>query len=74
MSAFISALHDISEECIPKSRQVQKDTIHGFNDEFKTAMNERKSALRKFNRNPSRKNHMYSRLTRASARRTIKKA
>ena len=45
-----------------------------FNDECKTAINKRKSALRKFDKNPSRENHMYSRLTRAKARRTIKEA
>ena len=56
-------------------RQGRKDVIHGFrlfNDECKTAINKRKSALRKFNKNPSRENHMHSKLARAKARRTIK--
>ena len=37
-------------------------------------INKRKSALRKFNKNPSRENHIYSKLTRAKARKTIKEA
>ena len=60
MSAFTSALHDISEECIPKSSTSSKRRNSWFNDECKTAINKRKSALRKFNKNPSRENHMYS--------------
>ena len=72
MSAFTSALHDISEECIPKSSTTSKRRNPWFNDECKTAINKRKSALRKFNKNPSRENHMHSKLARAKARRTIK--
>ena len=74
MSAFTSALHDISEECIPKSSTRSKRRYPWFNDECKTAINKRKSALRKFNKNPSRENHMHSKLARAKARRTIKDA
>ena len=40
----------------------------------KKAINKRKLALRKFNKNPSRENHMHSKLARAKARRTIKDA
>ena len=67
MSAFTSALHDISEECIPKSSTKSKRRNPWFNDECKTAINERKSALRKFNKNPSRENHMHTKLARAKA-------
>ena len=74
MSAFTSALHDISVECIPKSSTRSKRRNPWYNDECKTAINKRKSALRKFNKNPSRENHMPSKLTRAEARRTIKDA
>ena len=74
MSAFTSALHDISEECIPKSSTRSKRRNPWYNDECKTAINKRKSALRKFNQNPSRENHMHSKLARAKARRTIKDA
>ena len=74
MSAFTSALHDISEECIPKITTRSKRRNPWFNDECKTAINKRKSALRKFNKNPSRENHMHSKLARAKARRTIKDA
>ena len=74
MSAFTSALHDISEECIPKSSTRSKRRNPWFNDECKTTLNKRKSALRKFNKNPSRGNHMHSKLARAKARRTIKDA
>ena len=73
MSAFTSALHDISEECIPKSSTRSKRRNPWFN-ECKTAINKRKSALRKFNKNPSRENHMHSKLARAKGRRTIKDA
>ena len=38
------------------------------------AINKRKSALRKFNTNPSRENHLYSKFTRAKARRTTEDA
>ena len=48
MSAFTSALHDISEECIPNSSTRSKRHNPWFNDECKTATNKRKSALRKF--------------------------
>ena len=74
MSAFTSALHDISEECFPKSSTSSKRRNPWFSDECKTAINKRKSALRKFNKNPSRENHLYSKLNRAKARRTIKEA
>ena len=73
MSAFTSALHDISEKCIPKSSTRSKRRNPWYNDECKTAINKRKSALRKFNKNPSRKNHMHSKVARAKARRTIDK-
>ena len=72
MSAFTSALHDISEGCIPKSSTRSKRRNPWFNDECKMAINKRKSALRKFIRNPSRENYMHSKLARAKARRTIK--
>ncbi|MES9994020.1 MAG: reverse transcriptase domain-containing protein, partial [Candidatus Thiodiazotropha sp.] len=74
MSAFTSALHEISEQCIPKSSTSSKKRNPWFNNECKTAINKRKSALRKFNKNPSRENHFHSKLTRAKARRTIKEA
>ena len=74
MSAFTSALHDISEKCIPKSSTRSKRRNPWYNDECKTAINKRKSALRKFNKNPSRENHMHSKLARAKAQRTIKDA
>ena len=53
MSAFTSALHDISEKSIPKSSTRSKRRNPWYNDECKTAINKRKSALRKFNKNPS---------------------
>ena len=54
MSAFISALHDMSEKCIPKSSTRSKKRNPWYNDECKTAINKRKSALRKFNKNAKR--------------------
>ena len=74
MSAFTSVLHDISEKCIPKSSTRSKRRNPWFNDECKTAINKRKSALQKFNKNPSCEKHMHSKLARAKARRTIKDA
>ena len=74
MSAFTSALHDISEKCIPKSSTRSKRRNPWYDDKCKTAINKRKSALRKFNKYPSRENHMHSKLARAKARRTIKDA
>ena len=55
-------LSRISEYIFPKCRVIL------------TAINKRKSALRKFNKNPSCENHMHSKLARAKARRTIKDA
>ena len=74
MSAFTSALHDISEECIPKSSTSSKRRYPWFNYECKTAINKRKSALRTFNKKPSRENNMHSKLACAKARRIIKDA
>ena len=74
MSAFTSALHDILEKCIPKFLTRSKRRNPWLNDECKTAINKRKSALRKFNKNPSRENLMHTKLERAKARRTIKDA
>ena len=45
MSAFTSELHDISEECIPKALTSSKRRNPWFNDDCKTAVNKRKSAL-----------------------------
>ena len=67
MSAFTSALHGI-----PNSSKSSKIRNPWFNDDCKTAINKCKSALRKFITNPSHENHMYSKLTRAKAQRTIK--
>ena len=74
MSAFTSALHDISEKCILKSSTRSKRRNPWYNDDCKTAINKRKSALQNFNKNPSCENHMHSKLARAKARRTIKDA
>ena len=49
MSAFTSALHDISEECIPKSSTSSIRRNPWFNKECKIAINKHKSALRKCN-------------------------
>ena len=46
----------------------------GPNRRIGQGFNKRKSALRKFNKNPSRENHMHSKLARAKARGTIKDA
>ena len=56
----MSALHDILEKCIPKSSTRSKRRNPWFNDECKTAISKRKSAFRKFNKNPSRENHIPS--------------
>ena len=45
MSAFTSALHDISGNVFRKPRQDQKDVIHGFAMGVKLQFNKRKSAL-----------------------------
>ena len=74
MPAFTSALHDISEKCIPESSTRSKRRNPWLNDECKTAINKCKSALRRFNKNPSLENHMHSKLARAKARRTINDA
>ncbi|MCU7800748.1 MAG: reverse transcriptase-like protein [gamma proteobacterium symbiont of Lucinoma myriamae] len=71
---FTNTLYKISEECIPKSSTRSKRNNPWYDNECKTAINKRKSALRKFNKNPSNENHLYSKLMRAKARRTIKKA
>ena len=63
---------DIAEKCIPKTSTNYKRNKPWFNEEVKTAIKKRKTALRTFNKCPTEENLIYTKEMRAKARRTIK--
>ena len=62
------------KNCIPKTSTNYKRNKPWFNDEVKTAIKKRKSALRTFNKNPTKENLIHTKEMRAKARKTIKTA
>ena len=62
----------IAEESIPKTSSNKKYNKSWFNDDCKTAIRSRKTALRKFNLQPSAENLNNSKIHRAKTRRVIK--
>ena len=70
--AFTDTLIHIAEKCIPKSSTRSKRNRPWFN--VKNSINKRKSALRKFNRQPTKENLIHAKQMRAKARKTIKTA
>ena len=74
IECFTKTLIDIAEKCIPKTSTNYKRNKPWFNDEVKTAIKKRKSALRTFNKNPTKENLIHTKEMRAKARKTIKTA
>ena len=74
LMSFSNTLHQICEECIPKSSKCPKQNRPWYNEDCKEAIKNRKDALRKFNRNPIKENLIRTKVMRAKARRTIKTA
>ena len=62
---FTNSLIDIAEKCIPKTSTNYKRNKPWFNDKVKTAIKKRKSALRTFNKNPTKENLIYTKEMRA---------
>ena len=74
MGLFTSILHDIAEECIPKTSTKSKRPYYPwFTDDCKHAIKLRKKALAIFKRQPTQTNLQNFRLSYAQARRTIRK-
>ena len=69
--AFTDTLIHIAEKCIPKSSTCSKSNRPWFNNEVKNVINKRKSALRKFNRQPTQENLFHAKQMRVKARKTI---
>ena len=71
---FTSSLIDISEKCIPKISTNPKKSNPWYNDDCKEAITQRKQALSKFCKFPTKDNLNSVKIFRAKARRTIKSA
>ena len=74
IQAFTDTLILVAEKCIPKSSTRSKRNRPWFNNDVKNSINKRKSALRKFNRQPTKENLIHAKQMRAKARKTIKTA
>ena len=55
IQAFTDTLIHIAEKCIQKSSTRSKRNRPWFNNDVKNSINKRKSALRKFNRQPTKR-------------------
>lgn len=71
---FTNSLIKISEQCIPKTSTNPKKSKPWFNDDCKEAIKQRKQALSKFCKNPTKERLNDTKVFRAKARRTIKAA
>ena len=69
---FTSSLTDISNRCIPKTSTNPKKSNPWYNDDCKNAIRQRKHALAKFCKYPTKENLDKVKIQRAKARRTIK--
>ena len=69
---FTSSLTDISNTCIPKTSTNPKKSNPWYNDDSKNAFRQRKHALAKFCKYPTKENLNKVKTQRAKARRTIK--
>ena len=74
IECFTKTLIHIAEKCIQKISTNYKRNTPWFNEEVKTAIKKRKSALRTFNKSPTKENLIYTKEMRAKARKTIKTA
>ena len=75
IESFASILINIAEETVPKTATKSKKAKNSwFTEDCKTAIKQRKGALRQFNHRPTHDNLNNYRIFRAKARRTIKKS
>ena len=75
IESFASFLINIAEETVPKTATKSKKAKKPwFTDDCKTAIKQRKGALRQFNNRPTHDNLNNYRIFRAKARRTIKES
>ena len=75
MESFTSSLHDLAEECIPKtSAKSSKPKYPWFNDDCKAAIKERVRLLDLFKRKPTTTNLLNYKQAYAKARRVIRRA
>ena len=75
IQAFTDTLiHIAKKKCIPKSSTRSKRNKSWFNNDAKNVINKRKSAIRKFNRQPTQENLFHAKEVRAKARKTMKSA
>ena len=74
VSDFTSSLIDISDKCIPKTSINPKKNNPWYNDDCKEAIRQRKHALSKFCKYPTKENLKDVKVNTAKARRTIKSA
>ena len=75
IESFASILINIAEEAVPKTATKSKKAKKPwFTDDCKTAIKQRKGALRQFNNRPTHDNLNNYRIFRAKARRTIKES
>ena len=72
MSDFTSSLIELSSKCIPKTSTNPRKSNPWYNDECKEAIKQRKKALNKFQKYPTKDNLNEVKVFRAKARRTIK--
>ena len=71
---LLISLIDISDKCIPKTSINPKKSNPWYNDDCKEAIKQRKHALSKFYKYPTKENLKDVKVNRAKARRTIKAA
>ena len=74
VSDFTSSLIDISDKCIPKTSTNPKKINPWYNDDCKEAIRQRKHALSKFCKYPTKENLKDVKVNRPKARATIKSA
>ena len=75
IESFASIPIYIAEETVPKTAtKSEKAKKHLFTEDFKTAIKQRKGALRQFNNRLTHDNLNNYRIFRAKARRTIKES
>ena len=74
MEDFSETLNTIAEKSIPKSCPPGKKNKPWFNPESKTAIRQRKAALREFKKHPTTNNLIKYKQLRAKARKTIKES
>ena len=60
IQALTDTLIHIAEKCIPKSSTRSKRDRPWFNNDVNNSINKRKSALRKFNRQPTKENLIHA--------------